>query len=160
MKHLKHLKPLVLAALVLVLALPAQAQEFKKCEKDFQTCINELIKQLQTRGWIGISLSQIDDKIVVRDMAQEGPAAKGGFKQGDVIVGLNGTKYNDLGELVKAHSKLKVGDVLAYKVVRDGKEQDLDVLLTEATAPIIGIWIGEHIIENYVRVEGEMVKLP
>lgn len=157
---MKHLKPLVLAALVLALALPAQAEEFKKCDKDFQTCINELIKQLQTRGWIGLSLSQIDDKIVVRDMAQEGPAAKGGFKKGDVITELNGTKYNDLGELAKAHSKLKTGDVLSYKVIRDGEPQELDVLLKEATAPIIGIWIGEHIIEHYVKVEGEMVKVP
>lgn len=157
---MKHLKPLALAALALTLAMPAQGEEFKKCEKDFQTCINELVKKLQTRGWIGISLSEIDNRIVVKDMALEGPAKKGGFKQGDVIVSLNGTKYTSLGDLAKAHSTLKVGDVLTYKVLRDGKEQELDVLLTEATANIIGIWVGEHVVEHYLTVVDEMIKLP
>jgi len=157
---MKHLRFLVLAALISSMALPARAEEFQKCTKDFQTCINDLVKQLQKRGWIGISLSQIENKIVVAGMAQEGPARKGGFKEGDVIVSLNGTKYDDLKALAKAHSQFKVGDILTYKVLRDNKEQELDVLLTEATSGVIGIWLGEHIIEHYVNVEHDMVKVP
>lgn len=167
------LKHFVLPALALCLTLSANAQApapanapantqagFQKCTKDFQTCVIELAKQFQKRGWIGMSLTQFEDKIVVNATALEGPARKGGFKEGDVIVSLNGVKYASLPELARASSKFKVGDILNYKVMRDGKEEELDVLLTEATAPVIGIWIGEHIIEHYIPVENEMIKLP
>jgi|SRR6185436_2188363 len=158
---MKGFKSIVLPALVLALAIPASAEEgFQKCDKDFQTCINEIVKNLQTRGWIGISLSQIDDKIVVKDMAQDGPSRKGGFKVGDVIVALNGTKYTELDGIIAAHAKVKAGDVLTYKVIRDGKEQELDVLSKGAPANVIGLWIGEYILQHYVTVDGEKVLLP
>jgi S1-C subfamily serine protease len=157
---MKHLKFLVIAGIIGAMAMPARAEEFQKCTKDFQTCINELAKQLQKRGWIGFSLSQIDGKIVVAGTAQEGPARKAGFEPGDVIVSLNGTKYDNVKELAKAHAQFKVGDILSYKVVRDGKEQELDVLLTEATSGIIGLWMGEHIVEHYLTVDKDMVKVP
>lgn len=158
---MKFFRSIVLSAIVLSLALPtlpANAQEGS--EKCLQAYVHELTKKLQKRGWIGMSLTQTDDKIVVAALAQEGPARKGGFREKDAIVSMNGTKYSSLDELAKASGKFKVGDILNYVVMRDGKEEELDVLLTEATAPVIGLWIGEHIIAHYVPVEGDMVKFP
>ena len=137
----------------LLIALPATAAEFQKCEKDFQTCINELVEEYKQRGWVGMSVSNVDGQFVVDGMALEGPAVKAGVREGDVVLECNGQKIEKLIDLAQQHAKFKTGDIVSYKMLRDGEEVELDVMLTEATANVIGLWIGEHVIQNYVNVD-------
>lgn len=151
MKHWTYMLGAILVMICIAFPVPAQAAE--KCQKDFQTCIDELVAELKTRGWVGMSVSNIDDRFVVDDMALEGPAKKGGVREGDVVLECNGKKVDRLIDLAGQHSKFKTGDIVSYKLLRDGEEVEVDVLLTEATAPVIGLWIGEHVIQNYVNVD-------
>lgn len=136
-----------------IFSFPALAEDFKKCEKDFQTCINELVEEYKTRGWVGMSVSNIDGKFAVDAMALEGPAVKAGIQEGDVVVECNGTKINTLIDLAGQHQKFKTGDIVSYKMDRNGEIVEVDVLLTEATANVIGLWIGEHVVRNYLNVD-------
>lgn len=59
------------------------------------------------------------------------PAEKAGLRNGDIILELDGTritKDRSLAELIEEH---KVGDTVRLKVLRDGKELDINVILSE-----------------------------
>ncbi|MBT6154905.1 MAG: M20/M25/M40 family metallo-hydrolase [Planctomycetaceae bacterium] len=57
------------------------------------------------------------------------PAAKGGLKGGDVIVGLGGQKIGNLSDFDLALRKFKAGDEVDIVVQRKGKEVKLKVIL-------------------------------
>lgn len=58
------------------------------------------------------------------------PAMKAGFKDGDIILEVDGKKVTDqnLGELLSRYS---AGDKVTFKVLRDGEEKELEVTLGE-----------------------------
>jgi len=60
-----------------------------------------------------------------------GPADKAGLKEGDVLLELNGTKLDKSDSLSLILSKLRVGDSVKLKVLRDGKKIDLTMTLEE-----------------------------
>jgi S1-C subfamily serine protease len=71
--------------------------------------------------------------VIVREVNQDGPAAKAGLKQGDQITkaGDKDVKsYEDLANIVTSH---KPGDKITLHVLRDGKDQELTVTLGERT---------------------------
>lgn len=159
---MKRFAPLTVPVLALLLALPAGAQEdFKKCEKEFQVCLDELLAKLRQRGWLGILDLGINEKgrFVVNNLAAEGPAAQAGFQEGDVLVAFNDKKIRNMQDLIGFHQDLKVGDIVQYTVSRDGEEIVLDVLLREAVAAVIAGWVGDHIMTHYVIVDNGKVKL-
>jgi len=59
------------------------------------------------------------------------PAEKAGLKEGDIILEFNGTKINQDNNLAKSIQSGKVGDKVALKILRDGKEMVLDATLEE-----------------------------
>ncbi|GAB6054419.1 hypothetical protein JCM17960_32390 [Magnetospira thiophila] len=91
-------------------------------------------------GFIGIQIQGVDKelaeildlpddrKILIRDVAADGPGAQAGLRRGDLILTVNGapTTHPDLIKIMQAS---KPGDVLALKVRRNGKELDLKVTL-------------------------------
>ena len=94
-----------------------------------------------TRGWLGVSIQNIDEKlaksfglaktggILVSDVQDGTPAAKAGLRQGDVILKLNDTELTDVGDLRNRIAMLEPGSKAALTLVRDGKEQRLDVTI-------------------------------
>ncbi|NOY35672.1 MAG: PDZ domain-containing protein [bacterium] len=60
-----------------------------------------------------------------------GPADKAGLKEGDVLLELNGVKLDKNSSLSLVLSKLRVGDSVKIKVLRDGKEMELTMTLEE-----------------------------
>ena len=100
------------------------------------------------RGYLGIGAASVNEAIkgalslpqangvVVNDVQAGGPAATGGLRAGDVIVGLGDTVINDRSDLERALStQYKPGDAVAVKVLRDAKEQILQVRLGDRPAP-------------------------
>ncbi|HEY5805913.1 MAG TPA: trypsin-like peptidase domain-containing protein [Candidatus Saccharimonadales bacterium] len=61
-----------------------------------------------------------------------GPAEKAGLKAGDVITQINGTAIDQSNSLSGLINKHRVGDKVTLTIVRDGKEQKIDVTLGAA----------------------------
>lgn len=69
---------------------------------------------------------------VVINVAKDTPAEKAGFKKGDVILEVNGTKIKDSGHFRFVLYKYKVGDKIKIKYYRDGKINEIEVLLNKS----------------------------
>jgi serine protease Do len=64
----------------------------------------------------------------------DSPAAKAGIKEGDIITKVGGDTVDSTHSLQSLISKHKPGEKVVVTVMRDGKEQSLDVTLEEASA--------------------------
>ena len=96
-----------------------------------------------TRGWMGISIQDITEEIaknlnhkdrngaLVSDVFKGDPADKAGIKVGDIIKEINGKAIKDTHELLLIIASMHVGDKMSVKVLRDGNELLLDVVVTE-----------------------------
>ncbi len=60
---------------------------------------------------------------------EDGAARKAGLKQGDVIVGINGSKVTSMSELQEQIGKYRPGDKVDVTVKRDGSTKQLPVVL-------------------------------
>jgi S1-C subfamily serine protease len=96
--------------------------------------------QATPRAYLGVGVAAPKDAsqhgALVQEVTPDSPAAKAGFKNGDLITKLADQNVNDpkaLADSVRTH---KPGDKLSVHVMRDGKEQTLDVTLGERTAPV------------------------
>jgi S1-C subfamily serine protease len=80
------------------------------------------------------------DGVVVDQVVRGGPAAKAGlrggrhlpggrYSAGDVIVGIDGHEVKDYDDLFNALDLYKVGDTVAVKVLRDGKDRTFSISL-------------------------------
>jgi hypothetical protein len=65
------------------------------------------------------------------DVRDGSPAAKAGFKAGDVLIEFDGKKIDNLYDFTYALRAHKPGDTVKVKVLRDDKPVEADVLLTK-----------------------------
>ncbi|WP_080836702.1 S1C family serine protease [Cohnella massiliensis] len=75
-----------------------------------------------------LGLSSTDGSLVY-NVLYNTPAYNGDLRQYDVIVGIDGTKYNTPDELTDAIRAKNVGDKVTLNVIRGGKEIDLTVTI-------------------------------
>lgn len=61
----------------------------------------------------------------------DSPAEKAGLKDGDIILEVNEKKLSSENDLAKAIQNFKVGDQIALKILREGQNQILPVVLEE-----------------------------
>lgn len=80
-------------------------------------------------GWLGIYLDNERAEAVVVEVIPDSPAARAGFKAGDVLLAVGATATSTREEFIAAVRAGKVGERLAVKLLRDGKEQTVDVVL-------------------------------
>ncbi|MBI3451632.1 MAG: Do family serine endopeptidase, partial [Rhodospirillales bacterium] len=105
-----------------------------------------IVEQLRThgsidRGWLGVQIQPVTDEIanglglakaqgaLVSSIRDDGPAAKSGLEQGDVIVAVNGetvTQFKDLPRLIAA---IKAGEKVRLAVWRGGAETTVNVVI-------------------------------
>ncbi len=95
------------------------------------------------RGYLGVTIQDLtpelqtsmdlktSDGAVVSDLEKGSPADKAGLKPYDVIISLNGEKIQDNTELRDRIASLKPGSKAELGVIRDGKEETIDVLVGE-----------------------------
>jgi S1-C subfamily serine protease len=57
--------------------------------------------------------------------------ADGSIELGDIIVGIAGKKVESYDDLVSVLEKQKIGDAVPVRILRDGKEQTVDVTLSD-----------------------------
>lgn len=104
--------------------------------------IKELIENKKVaRPSIGISGFDITETIskaynltmgiYVSEVLEDSPAAKAGFKSGDIIIKAEGTEVKTMDELNTLKYKHKIGDEFKVTVLRESKEIELTVVLGE-----------------------------
>lgn len=67
--------------------------------------------------------------VYVSEVIDGGSAKAAGIKENDVIVGVNDKKINSMAELQEAIALSKPGTTINVKIIRDGKEKNIDVKL-------------------------------
>ena len=109
--------------------------------------VRDLLPQLRsgkiTRGRIGVEIRPIPrealdefglknrDGALVGAVSSGGAADKAGIEPGDVIVGYNGKPVKNSNELVSMVTATKPGTTVPVRIVRDGKEQTINVTVDE-----------------------------
>ncbi|EJO5347477.1 trypsin-like peptidase domain-containing protein [Clostridium botulinum] len=111
----------------------------------FAISINEakdIIKSLMdygkvSRPYLGIAGKTISSEqtgisgVYVAEVIQGSGAAAAGIKPTDIIIELDGkkvTKFEDLAEILDSH---KVGDAIKTKILRNSKEKEVNIILSE-----------------------------
>ena len=96
-----------------------------------------------SRGWLGVQIQPVTAEIadvlslkqaqgaLVAEPVADGPAAKAGVISGDVIASVDGKAIKDAAALSKRISGTAPGTSVKLGVIRDGKEQTIDVALGE-----------------------------
>ncbi len=97
--------------------------------------------KIEREYWTGLEVQTLDERlarhfglddaqgVIVSDVKRGSPAARAGFKAGDIIQEVNGEKVTDESGIVSIVDDAKVGDVLAMKVFRDGSTVNLKLRL-------------------------------
>ena len=95
------------------------------------------------RGWLGVSIQNVDQDmavalglssaggVLVSDVAEDTPASAGGLKRGDVIIRVNEHAVTSTGDLRNTIATAGAGRTVALQVIREGKEQRLEIRLGE-----------------------------
>jgi serine protease Do len=96
------------------------------------------------RGYLGVSIQPLTPELarafklptdqggaLVGDVATNSPAAKAGFREGDVITEYNGKDVTDSRQLRLMITESSPNDQAKMRILRSGKEQDLNATLGE-----------------------------
>jgi len=104
--------------------------------------IHDVVAQLKsnghvTRGWLGVQIQNLTPEMaaslgdknmkgaIVAKVVPDSPAQKAGFRQGDIVVAVNGSAVNDSRDLTRRVATLRAGHKAAFTVVRDGRKKTL-----------------------------------
>ncbi len=109
-----------------------------------------IIEQLQesgsvTRGWLGVSIQDLTPELakyygldgakgaLVGDVFEGDPADKAGIKAKDVIIEVDGKKIESSRDLSRIIAEIPVGEKVAIKVLRKGKERSFRIKIAKRT---------------------------
>jgi serine protease Do len=94
------------------------------------------------RGWLGVRIQQVTDDVakglamdgpargaLVASVDEKGPAAAAGIAAGDVILSFDGQLVDAMHDLPRLVAGRQVGKAVVVRVLRKGKEEDLNVVL-------------------------------
>jgi serine protease Do len=108
--------------------------------------IQDVVAQLKTsghvtRGWLGVSIQSVTPDIadslglkdhkgaLVAQVVPDGPAAKSGFQQGDIVTAIDGQVVDDAHDLTRKVAAVQTGKAATFTVNRGGKLVDLKVTI-------------------------------
>lgn len=96
-----------------------------------------------TRGWLGVEIQNLDKQsaeaygidatkgALINRVRKGGPAEAGGLRREDLILAVNGEDVRDFRDLTRKVGSLLAGSRNSFKILRQGKEQTLWVVVRE-----------------------------
>jgi membrane-associated protease RseP (regulator of RpoE activity) len=81
------------------------------------------------RGWLGAMMGEKDGKIIFKDLEKGEPAEEAGLKAGDVLVSVDGKRFDEIKAFTSYVTRRKPGEVIKIVVSRDGKECEVSAKL-------------------------------
>ena len=109
----------------------------------------DIVKSLQktgkvVRGWMGVAIQEITPAlaksfklpeerkgVLISDVNENGPSYAAGIKRGDIVVAFNGKEVQTVSQLRNLVARTMVGKDAQVKVIREGKEELVTVMLAE-----------------------------
>src|SRR4051794_33550878 len=89
-------------------------------------------RELPRRSFLGVTAQPTpDDHVRVGKIIPDSPAARSALAVGDILLALNGTAITSVDGFLVGVRSSKSGDRLIYRVQRDGKDMDVEVVLGE-----------------------------
>ena len=119
-----------------------------------------------TRGWIGVTLQPLDEKlaksfglndtkgVLIADVSKGEPGDKAGLKAGDIVIAVDGKKATDSRTLVGIIGSKSPNDKVVLTVIRDGKQQNITVTLGER--PVEGQVAGNYSNKSPKKPKGDI----
>jgi len=113
-----------------------------------------------TRGYLGVLIQDINPALakqfklkdntgaLIGDVTPNSPAEKAGLKSGDVVLELNGEKVTDSRHLKLEVARIKPGESIPVKVLRDGSTKTVNVRVKEMPG-------NEELTKNDNRIEDD-----
>jgi serine protease Do len=104
------------------------------------------------RGWLGVSIQDLTPDMasslglrgatgaIVAEVVDNSPASRAGFRQGDVVLALNGNTLSDSRDLTRRVAALRPGERASFTVHRDGARHTLTAAIEKRdTQRIAGV---------------------
>lgn len=88
-----------------------------------------------TRNYLNLDKEAQDVVIIFPSPVKNGPAAKAGLRQYDVVLEVNHQAINSSDELIKMIRKMKVGDKVTMLISRNGNLMTKEIILEEKPTP-------------------------
>jgi S1-C subfamily serine protease len=80
------------------------------------------------RAWLGVFAHPLDEGVVIAGLVPNGPAAKSGLKDGDLIVSLDAEEVQSRRDLYLSLWRHGPGDRITLEVMRDNHSRRLEVM--------------------------------
>jgi serine protease Do len=130
---------LAMSAVFLALGIAdlAVGQPFRP-DIGLQAAEPSLRNQAVEPGYLGLIADAPADGaagVRVREVIPSGPAAAAGFQEDDLIRSANGVRVDSLADLARALEPLPPGEQVAFGVMRQGRQQRIDVTLGRRPPP-------------------------
>jgi len=110
--------------------------------------VRSIVDQLKdhgnvSRGYLGVQIQSLTPDMaaslgagnakgaIVANVVDDSPAAKAGFKQGDVVVGLNGSDIDDSRDLTRKVAGLRAGEKAEFSVLREGQKRNVTAVIAK-----------------------------
>jgi len=108
--------------------------------------VRSIVDQLKdhgnvSRGWLGVQIQNLTPDMaaslgvgnakgaIVASVVDDSPAAKAGFKQGDVILGMNGSEVDDNRDLTRKVAGLRAGQKADFNILREGQKRNISATI-------------------------------
>jgi len=110
------------------------------------TTIRDVVSQLEAhgsvaRGWLGVEIQSVSPEIasslglksekgaIVATVVPNGPAAKAGVEQGDVVTAIDGKPLDDSRDVTRKVASVAAGTTTTFTINRQGVEKQIKVLI-------------------------------
>jgi len=137
--------------LLAILAAPLSLAGEYQCDMGTQACLDMMAEKYSKNGWVGLELDKNEaGALIVKRVVPESPAIKAGFREGDILVAIEGVKYaeNNKEQLKQVKEQMLPGKTLTYTVSRGGYDKTIKATLAKVPNEVLAQWVGTHMLEH------------